>query len=90
MSDRDASTTWAKLGHHEDGMATRAARLLAAAAIMAIVWLKLLPWIGACPPVRERLDRLADHHIDAGAMFYTELDVRLFPLKHADQEDATE
>ncbi|MCA9156133.1 MAG: hypothetical protein KDA38_15180 [Planctomycetales bacterium] len=50
-------------------------KLLAAFAVIAFVWLVLLPICGSQPALRERLDAEAARGIDGGAMFYTELEM---------------
>ena len=47
--------------------------LVAASAAVAVVWLVLLPWLGARPGLRERIRREEASGIDPSAMFYSEL-----------------
>ncbi|WP_437228546.1 hypothetical protein SH661x_000962 [Planctomicrobium sp. SH661] len=58
-----------------------AMRLLVCLACIAILWLGVLPWVGRLPPVEAHLNFMRENHIDAGAMFYSELDERVFPEK---------
>ncbi|HEY5311892.1 MAG TPA: hypothetical protein VIK18_05210 [Pirellulales bacterium] len=48
-------------------------RLLAAAAVVAVVWLGILPYIGSLPPIRTYIERNDSRGIDPSAKFYTEL-----------------
>ncbi|HEX3658870.1 MAG TPA: hypothetical protein VHV55_23960 [Pirellulales bacterium] len=48
-------------------------RLLAAAAIVAAIWLGILPYIGSRPPIRAYIERNDSRGIDPSAKFYTEL-----------------
>ena len=54
-------------------------KLLASTAIVLAIWLGVLPGIARMEPVESHLQMLREHHIDAGAMFYSELDSRVFP-----------
>lgn len=54
-------------------------RLLVSIFLLLVIWLGVLPRIGQLAPVAQHLQTLRDHHIDAGTMFYSELDPRVFP-----------
>jgi hypothetical protein len=45
----------------------------AALALIAVVWLVVLPGIGRLPAVRRHSDAMRAGEIEASAMFYTEL-----------------
>ena len=55
------------------------ARLLACLAILLVIWLGVLPRIAQLPPVEAHLRMMRENHVDAGVIFYSELDPRLFP-----------
>jgi hypothetical protein len=48
--------------------------LAASCGLLALVWLAVLPQLALHPKMRGRIDRLEKARIDAGAMFYTELE----------------
>lgn len=48
-------------------------RLLAAAAIVAVVWLGILPFVGSRPAIRAYIEHNDSRGIDPSAKFYTEL-----------------
>jgi hypothetical protein len=48
-------------------------RLLAAAAVIAAVWLGILPYVGSRPTIRAYIARNDSLGIDPSAKFYTEL-----------------
>ena len=56
-------------------------RLVAAASILTVVWLVLLPWLAKRPAVASHLRAMEEGEVNAAAMVYTELD-RL-PLRPA-------
>lgn len=49
-------------------------RLAIGLSAAAVVWLIVLPRMAATDGVREYLRRLDERHINAGAMYYTELE----------------
>ncbi len=49
-------------------------RLAASIAVIAIVWLLVLPWIADRPTVSDRIEWLDEKGIDPSAMYYTELE----------------
>ena len=49
-------------------------RGLLALAVCSLIWLVVLPWLGARRPVREHVDALHAAGINASAMFYSELE----------------
>jgi hypothetical protein len=51
-----------------------AMHLLLATATLAAVWLLLLPALLQLAPIRNHVDYLDAHEVDASAMYYTELD----------------
>jgi hypothetical protein len=51
-----------------------ALHLLLACATLAAVWLLLLPALLHLAPIRNHVDRLDAHNVDASAMYYTDLD----------------
>lgn len=54
--------------------AARISRFIAALALVGIVWLIVLPWLGRRPAIRRYRDWLAERRIDPSAMYYTELE----------------
>jgi len=60
---------------------TRGARLVVAAALIALVWLGLLPRLGAWAPVARHVRTMEEGRVNTAAMVYTELE-RL-PLRPA-------
>ena len=56
-------------------------QLLLAACAVAAVWLVLLPWLARHPLVAEHLHDLEVRGIDAGAMYYTDLEA-MEPILH--------
>ncbi len=56
-------------------------RLLFAVCAVAAVWLVLLPWLARQPHMAEHLHGLEVRGIDAGAMYYTDLDM-MQPILH--------
>lgn len=48
--------------------------LCLACAIVAGIWLVLLPWVESWPAVRDKIHFEESRGIDPSAMFYTELD----------------
>lgn len=54
-------------------------KLLACLSVLLVLWLGVLPWIAQLPPVESHLRTLRENHVDAGVMFYSELDPRVFP-----------
>ncbi len=42
--------------------------------IASVIWLVVLPWIARWESVERHLRFLEERHIDASAMFYTELE----------------
>jgi hypothetical protein len=51
-----------------------ALHLLLASALIAAVWLLVLPALLHLPPIRNHVDHLDAHGVDASAMYYTELE----------------
>lgn len=49
-------------------------KLLAACALLAVVWLRVLPWAARQPALREAIDRNEALGIDPSATYYTEID----------------
>ncbi len=49
-------------------------RLFLATSAIAIVWTLVLPWIGAQPFVRSRIESLDTQGIDPAALYYTDLE----------------
>lgn len=47
---------------------------LISVAVVGLVWLVVLPWLGRFAPVRRHVDALHAAEINASAMFYSELD----------------
>lgn len=45
-----------------------------AIAVMLIVWMLVLPWVGSRESVRARIDALDRQGIDPSALFYTDLE----------------
>jgi hypothetical protein len=62
-----------------------AARLAAAATLMALVWCGLLPWVLELGPVARHVALMEARRVDPSAMYYTELE-RL-PLRPAWVDD---
>jgi len=48
-------------------------QLLAVGSALGVVWLYVLPHIAEFPSVKEHIELLERHNINAGAMFYTEV-----------------
>lgn len=59
----------------------RFAQLLLGLAALALVWLVVLPHLASYDGMRRRLDFLEERRIDAGAMYYTELEA-MTPILH--------
>jgi hypothetical protein len=55
------------------------------AAAIAWVWLVALPWLGGRPELREDLRWRAARGINAGAMYYTELEAMPDIAAHLDE-----
>lgn len=51
-------------------------KLLAAGAIVAVVWLWFLPFLAGTETVVKHTQLLDEYNINAGAMFYTEVQER--------------
>ena len=49
-------------------------RLFLATLAIVIVWTLVLPWIGARPSVRSRIETLNTQGIDPAALYYTDLE----------------
>lgn len=49
-------------------------RFAAAIAVVSVVWLLILPWIGSHESMRARVNELDQQGIDPAALFYTDLD----------------
>lgn len=62
-------------------LSCRIFRFTAAVAGLLAIWLVILPLAGHLPVVRSHLDRLDALHINAAAMFYTELDDTICPMQ---------
>jgi hypothetical protein len=56
------------------GIATGVTRLATALAVIALVWLGLLPRLGAWAPVAGHIRRMEEGGINTAAMVYTELE----------------
>ncbi|QDU36597.1 hypothetical protein Mal4_08840 [Maioricimonas rarisocia] len=56
-------------------------RLLAAVAVVALLWLVLLPRLSRLPSVQARSEWLDERGIDPAAMYYTELEA-MEPILH--------
>jgi len=52
----------------------RCLRLACAAVIVAAIWIVILPRMQAIPSVSEHMQRMTDRDVNAGAMYYTELE----------------
>lgn len=52
----------------------RWASLFGCVALMAIVWLTVLPRIARMPAVADHIQQMEQEHIQVDAMFYTELE----------------
>lgn len=52
-----------------------------AVALVATVWLALLPWLGRQGPIRRHVEQQQQTGVDPSAMFYSELEI-LPPLAH--------
>lgn len=63
------------------GLLNGCGRLLLAVCAVAAVWLALLPWLAQQPHIAEHIRDLEVRGIDAGAMYYTDLDV-MQPILH--------
>lgn len=61
-------------GEAQNVTTSKLARLLAACALVAAIWLGLLPWIADLPQERRQWRWLEQHKIDPSAMYYTELE----------------
>jgi hypothetical protein len=48
-------------------------KLLAVAFALSVVWLYVLPYVAEFPSVKEHIELLERRNINAGAMFYTEV-----------------
>lgn len=55
-------------------MSGGAIRLLAAVLGIVLMWGVVLPWMGSWGVVRAHLELLERENINAGAMFYTEVE----------------
>lgn len=42
--------------------------------LMAVIWLRVLPWVAAQPKMAAHLEQLDKQGIDPSAMFYTDLE----------------
>lgn len=60
-------------------------RLLACVAIVAVIWLGVLPKVAKQDRVKQRIQWLEEHRIDPAAMFYTDLPVMDEILKKREQ-----
>ena len=49
-------------------------RLLAATVAILVVWTVVLPWIGARPALRARIEGLESQGVDPAALYYTDLE----------------
>jgi len=54
-------------------------KLIASIAVVLVIWLGILPRVARIKPVQAHLQQLEDSHVDAGVIFYSELDPRVFP-----------
>jgi hypothetical protein len=45
------------------------------AVLLCGIWLVVLPWLAANSPLKARIRHLDDCGVDAGAMYYTELEM---------------
>jgi len=61
-------------------------RLLASIGVVLIIWMGILPQVAQLEPVQTHLRQLENRNIDAGAMFYSELDQHLFPSQETLRE----
>ena len=57
------------------GYSQRWMSLALSVAVVGLVWMVVLPWIGSRPSVRARMDELSRQGIDPAAMYYTDLEV---------------
>lgn len=58
----------------EPGGLRRVGRCLLACGALAGLWGGVLPWLASQPRIAEHMQWLDEQGIDAGAMYYTELD----------------
>lgn len=49
-------------------------KLLASTAIIVLLWCGIFPLLSRLGPIEKHIDSMDANGIDAGAMFYTELD----------------
>lgn len=56
-------------------MPARVLNLLAAIAVLAVIWLIALPWAAGQPKMARHLEWLEQEKIDPSAMYYTELEM---------------
>lgn len=57
-----------------EGWRLRVARLAAACAVVAAIWLILLPALARLRPIHDHIERMERARIDPSAMFYTEIE----------------
>ncbi|MCU0707677.1 MAG: hypothetical protein MUF23_05250 [Pirellula sp.] len=49
-------------------------KLIAASAVLMVIWMILLPWLGQLSPVRDHIRHMQEKGIRPDAMYYTELE----------------
>lgn len=59
---------------HMPSRRARGCRFVLAVATIACVWVVILPWLASRPSMAEHIRWLEAKGIDAGAMYYTELE----------------
>ena len=65
-------------------------RFVLCCSCVGLLWLVLLPWLSRLEPFANRLQWLEEKQIDAGAMYYTELEALRPVLKRMERQHRVE